>query len=68
MALHLHEPLKGAAPARFEGKKQKLPVPADSILQCHSCLRTQPTPFNVLPAKECVWAILASDPARGAGG
>jgi len=31
---------------RLEGKNQKIPVPADSLLQCHACLRTQPVPIQ----------------------
>ena len=43
LALHIKGDLKTV---RLEGKKQKLPVPADSVLQCHSCLRSHPVPMQ----------------------
>jgi primosomal protein N' (replication factor Y) len=41
LALHV----KTEIAARFQGK-QKLPVPADAELQCHSCLRHYPVPIQ----------------------
>lgn len=43
LALHIKG---GEVPARFQGKAQKQPVPADAVLQCHACLRRYPVPIQ----------------------
>jgi primosomal protein N' (replication factor Y) len=49
LALALH--VKGGGVPRFQGKNEKMPVPADSFLQCPSCVREYPVPTQCSACK-----------------